>query len=92
MDALKTEVLFRVSKGDRQEVVAILSDAGAVTFDARGEATCYAHAGQHGTCHVAWYLDPKRTRVARPPEYAALKKELESIGYDLIVRFKRRVR
>jgi hypothetical protein len=87
-DKSAADVLFRITKGDaRKEVVAVLSTPGAVTFDSRGMATCYVHAGQHGECHVAWYL--QRTRKAKPEEFAKLKLELESIGYVLTLRQKR---
>lgn len=83
------DVLFRVDKPSK-EVTAVLSTPGAVTFNGRGEADCYAHVGQHSTCHVAWYL--QRTRKAKPEEFAALKRELESIGYAVNVKAKRKVR
>lgn len=89
MTKTKVEVLFRVDK-TKKDVVAVLSEPGAVTFNERGEADCYAHVGQHSTCHVTWYL--QRTRKATASEYAPLAKELRSIGYDLKIRNKRRVR
>ena len=42
--------------------------------------TCYAHLGQHGSCHPD-YL--KECTIARQSEYEPLKTELESIGYKL---------
>lgn len=44
--------------------------------------TCYAHIGQHSSCSKEWV---KEQRLATPKEYADLKEELESIGYDLKV-------
>lgn len=85
------DVLFRVTKGrDGGDVTAIISDPDAVTFNARGEATCYARVGQHSTCSVRWYIES--TRKAKPEEFESLKKELESIGYILNIRQKRKVR
>ena len=85
---MKANVMFRAEKsGDfRGEISAVLSELDAPTFDVRGEATCYAHAGQHSSCSVSWFF---RTRAAKPHEYAALQRELESLGYVLTVRKKR---
>lgn len=41
---------------------------------------CYAHFGQHSSCHIAY---AKESRPATEEEYSDLKKELESIGYEL---------
>jgi len=89
MRAENVDVLFRIDKPSG-EVTAVLAEPGAVTFNSRGLATCYAHAGQHGECHVAWYL--QRTRKAKPAEYAKLAAELVSIGYSLNIKHKRKVR
>lgn len=43
----------------------------------------YMHIGQHGAADPRIVYD---TRPARPHEYAALKAELERIGYRLAVR------
>lgn len=88
---VQMNVMFRAEKSGqfRGTVSAVLSEPDAPTFDVRGEATCYAHAGQHSTCHVAWFF---RTRAAKPHEYAALQREMESIGYALTVRKKRLIR
>lgn len=45
-----------------------------------GVRTCYSHVGQHSACTIEY---AKESRVATPAEYADLKKELESIGYEL---------
>ena len=42
--------------------------------------TCYAHLGQHSGCHVDY---AKESVKAHPSQYEPLKKELESIGYNL---------
>jgi hypothetical protein len=41
--------------------------------------TCFAHIGQHSACDFGWY---HKTRAAKPDEYAALKRELESKPYE----------
>lgn len=73
------KVSFRADKSGqfKDSVTAVIEDG-----DGRGWVkTCYAHVGQHGTCHRDWYRD--RTRPAKPEEYADLLKELEAIGYDV---------
>lgn len=42
----------------------------------------YQHIGQHSACSLYY---AKRCRQASPEQYADLKKELEQIGYNLIV-------
>lgn len=46
----------------------------------------YMHIGQHGDADYQGVVSS--TKLAKPEEYADLKKELESIGYDLLVRQK----
>ena len=41
----------------------------------------YAHIGQHSPVHIDWVKN--ETEAATPEEYAALKAELEQIGYTL---------
>lgn len=72
-DNEETPVLFRVSEG---EVTAVFPcDAASGIADKMG---CYAHIGQHSGCTIGWY---HTTRAAKPEEYAALKRELESAPY-----------
>lgn len=42
--------------------------------------TCYAHLGQHSACHEDYAAECNK---ATPDQYDSLKKELESIGYNL---------
>jgi len=74
----KTVVIFR--KFPEGEIVAIFPEIPA--NDHRAECLCYQHIGQHGP---ASYSLVDRTKLATAAEYAELKTELESIGYDLIV-------
>lgn len=46
----------------------------------------YLHVGQHGAGH--YHIMIHRTEKASPQEYADLKEELESIGYNLKIRQK----
>jgi hypothetical protein len=82
-DTEKTKVLFRMDKyGEHKEVTAIFPDL----WEHDG-LTCYAHIGQHGKASVQWVYN--HTRPATPEEYAELKKELEGLGYNLLVRRRR---
>ncbi len=45
--------------------------------------TSYAHVGQHGPCHVDYLKGAKK---AKPEEYKDLANELESIGYNLLIK------
>ena len=49
--------------------------------------TCYAHVGQHSEADYDNVVN--NSTLATPEEYADLKAELESIGYDLDVKSKR---
>jgi hypothetical protein len=44
--------------------------------------TCYSHIGQHSSCAPDYV---KECRAMKESEYAGLKTELESIGYNLKV-------
>jgi len=87
-DKVKTRVVFKVippenygSKegwGETKEVIAFLLDAPA-NF---GNILTYMHVGQHAEASVDFY---RHCWTASPDEYADLKTELESIGYELIV-------
>lgn len=74
-----TKVVFRKYKDG--DIVALFpyekyDRAGLYCF-------CYAHIGQHSG--VDYYGCIKPTVLATPEEYADLKRELESIGYNLQV-------
>lgn len=75
-------VLFRKMPGD--DVTAVFPTLPG----APGFMTCYAHIGQHGSCGRDWY---KRTIAARPDEYAALKRELESAPFYYKLRVYQRM-
>jgi hypothetical protein len=83
------EVLFRAEKSGpfKGHVTAVIASVGKATFDARGEADCYAHTGQHSTCALGWYLS---TRAATLAEYMSLYRELIQIGYAPNIRRARR--
>jgi hypothetical protein len=74
-----TPVIFR---RDGDEIVAVFPTIEADP----GQATCYAHIGQHSGCSRQWYYE---TRPAKPAEYADLLAELVDIGYDDLKIYRR---
>jgi hypothetical protein len=67
------DVIFRADRKKNPEVTAVFpSECGTDEYD----MTCYAHVGQHGSCHRGWY---NKTRRALPAEYASLLAELRDI-------------
>ena len=81
-DTVKTPVLFLIENTEDQdthpEVFAYfcksLFSIDTKVFD------CYAHVGQHSSCHVDYANECKQ---ANQEQYKALQIELESIGYNL---------
>jgi len=78
---MQTKVLFRAMRDKSAEVTALFP-AMAGTVGNPNDCTCYARIGQHGAASLDFI---RRTRPAKPEEYAPLKAELESIGYVLKV-------
>lgn len=79
-DTEKTVVVFRKWKSGNREIIALFPgiDAGG------GFCSSYEHIGQHGGAEYSGVI--AATVPARPDEYADLKAELESIGYNLDVK------
>jgi hypothetical protein len=86
----KTRVIFKMTPEEftgsgvnlhNSECIAFLLDMPA-NF---GRVESYMHVGQHSEASLDYMLNCKR---ATPEQYSDLKKELESIGYDLKVRVK----
>ena len=79
----KTDVQFFLEKDEHQE-----TPKGSVfayfpnepDFDCYGNKPCYAHVGQHSSCHIDYLAKCER---ATPGQYIGLAIELESIGYSL---------
>ena len=81
-----TEVIFRVdtTKDWKGTIFAILPHE---VCDNKGNVTTYQHIGQHsGGCYQTMV---KQSRLATESEYANLKKEMESLGYNFKVIKKR---
>ena len=78
-DTTQTPVIFRMYRTNPKTCFALFPYAG----QGQGRVTCYEHVGQHGE---ALYLSTMGiTRPATAEEYADLKSELETIGYNLKV-------
>jgi hypothetical protein len=76
---MKTKVIFRKFKSDG-EILALFPE---VPHDRMGDfCVSYAHVGQHG---AASPVLTGTTSPATPEESAPLKREIESLGYDLEV-------
>lgn len=81
-------VLFRMMRGVYPEA----SDECLAVFptleEPGGKCTCYAHVGQHGQSCLALVI--RGSRPAKPREYAALKRELESLPNPYRLRVMKR--
>lgn len=76
-EAAKTKVIFR-----RWRDGSIIALFPLEPWDVNGlQCSSYMHNGQHGGANTGIVNGP--TKPAKTEEYASLKKELESIGYDL---------
>jgi hypothetical protein len=77
-DEDKTVVVFRVwSNGD---VIALFPGID----EGNGHCSSYEHVGQHSGADYHGVIN--RTRIAKPGEYRDLAKELQRIGYNLLIR------
>jgi hypothetical protein len=77
-EAKPTPVIFRKWK-DTGDILALFPyDLGT---DSPYTCSSYEHVGQHGAADPRGCI--QQTKPAKPEEYAALKAELESLGYKL---------
>ena len=84
-DKEPTEMLFRkYSNGDIIALMPYIIETNKLLCES------YMHVGQHGPAPYEGVM--KYTRPAKEQEYAELKQELESIGYNVlpIVRIDRK--
>lgn len=89
MDDIETIVVFRKwPKSEGGDVMALFP------YEEEGNGYCssYQHLGGHGGADYRVCVD--RTKPAKPEEYAALKRELESAPYcyRLVVRQRRNLK
>ena len=80
-DTEKTKVVFR--KWKNGETQAFFPDIE----EPRGFVSSYAHVGQHSQADYTYCISV--TKPAKPEEYKDLAAELESIGYNLLIRKRR---
>jgi hypothetical protein len=75
------KVVFRTFKEDGS-VIALFPE---VEWDKQGNCSSYMRIGQHGAANYNSVIS-----ITRPsgPEFKSLAKELESIGYNLVIRAK----
>ncbi|MFA5048972.1 MAG: hypothetical protein WC516_08165 [Patescibacteria group bacterium] len=80
-DNFITPVIFRKEgKKDDVNILAVFPEQPG-TYDSY-TCGCYSHVGQHSSMDTMYLY---KTKPAKPSEYADLKAELESIGYNLKV-------
>lgn len=75
-----TRVSFRRWRGHSKSVIAILWDVPDVN---PGRVMMYEHIGQHGEGVPGIVVYDTRPATVAEPDTAALKAELESLGYVL---------
>lgn len=78
----KTKVIFRTWRGAQGGVIALFPEIPADVYGHLMQS--YEHVGQHGGADCIGITEPVRRQNAE--EVAALKAELESIGYSLDVK------
>ncbi len=83
----ETKVVFRKrSKREGGDIVALMfEELGSYCCDTFG---CYQHVGQHGVADMGIV---HKTKLAKPDEYANLKRELESEPYNYRFRVYKRI-
>jgi len=78
-DEFITEVIFRRFPEDNEIIALFPYDI----WDYTGGISSYMHIGQHGGAEYSACM--KNAKPAKENEYADLKSELESLGYNLKV-------
>ena len=79
-DTYKTKVVFR--KFPDGDIIAMFYEERWSKYNS-WLISSYMSVGQHGEASIDLVYD---TKLATPEEYADLKEELESIGYNLDIR------
>lgn len=83
MQKQKTRVIFR--KWDNGDIIALFPDIGPASWVIK--CLSYEHDGQHAEADYAGVM--KVTTRATPPEYKALQQELEQIGYNIEITYRK---
>jgi len=86
IDEHKTDMVFRVgtSKEFKGDVFVLFPYEIA---DSNGGVVSYQHIGQHSAADYDFCM--RKSRKATTEEYAPLKKEMESLGYNVNLVLKR---
>jgi hypothetical protein len=81
-ETLKVDIIFRVDKSrDFSGTVFALFPHDCCDYN--GNVTSYQHVGQHSSADYNHCIN--RSKVATPEQYADLKAEMESLGYEITV-------
>lgn len=80
-NTFKTKVVFRKYK-DNGDILALFPEIDEGNY----RISCYERIGQHGVADYSHCI--KITNPAKSEEYQSLKRELESLGYNLDVKQK----
>lgn len=85
MDKHKTKVVFLIepTEDGKEAIFAFFPKMYYNKELYKTTFTCYAHIGQHSACHIDYI---KECKEATPEQYADLKAELQSIGYNLQIQ------
>lgn len=82
MEIVKVDIIFRVDTSkDFKGTVFALFPHDCDSFD--GGVTTYQHLGQHSVADYNYCI--ATSKLATPEQYADLKAEMESIGYEINV-------
>lgn len=85
-DKHKTIIIFRTFRSKKYgdpDVIALFP----YDVDSRDGSVCsYQHVGQHSAADYHHII--RNSRLAKPTEYADLKTEMESMGYNLQIQKK----
>jgi hypothetical protein len=85
-EKIKTRVIFKMTPKEVHPTYTIESECVAFLLDCPANTNrvlSYIHVGQHSEADFGWM---NYCKLATPEQYADLKKELESMGYDLDIR------
>lgn len=75
----KDRIIFKLEPEQNQTVIAFIIDA-PVNF---GNIGSYQHIGQHSEASIDYF---HKCKPAAPAQYEGVKKEMESLGYNISIR------
>lgn len=75
-----TDVIFLLDIGANNDTPTVYAFFPKEVYLPPKKYLSYAHIGQHGGCSIVY---ARKCKKATPEQYADLKNELESIGYNL---------